>query len=136
MRGAASLARRLRPGRDGVLLLPLTPEGRIVLVRHSYVEGWHPPGGGWRRGEDRRAAALREAREEIGLFASDTVIALDPIETTVRGRAGTLHAFVATRVRYAPRCELEMEAVIAVERGRLPDGLARLSRLVIERGEV
>lgn len=44
--------------------------GKIVLVRHSYLPGWHLPGGGVDRGETPAAAILREMREEIGLTHS------------------------------------------------------------------
>ncbi|MGB8602683.1 MAG: NUDIX domain-containing protein [Rhizomicrobium sp.] len=45
-------------------------EGKIVLVRHSYLPGWHLPGGGVDRGEPPATAVLREMREEIGLTKS------------------------------------------------------------------
>lgn len=44
--------------------------GKIVLVRHSYLPGWHLPGGGVDRGEPPAAAVLREMHEEIGLTHS------------------------------------------------------------------
>ncbi|MBV8976575.1 MAG: NUDIX domain-containing protein [Alphaproteobacteria bacterium] len=44
-------------------------EGRVLLVRHSYVQGWLLPGGGVGRGEPAEEAVLREMREEIGLLS-------------------------------------------------------------------
>src|SRR5215471_18567736 len=45
-------------------------EGKILLVRHSYVPGWLLPGGGGVRDKPPDEAILRELKEEIGLIRS------------------------------------------------------------------
>lgn len=46
--------------------------GKLLLVRHTYVPGWHFPGGGVQRGEPAHAAVLRELNEEIGLTSAQS----------------------------------------------------------------
>ena len=78
----------------GVRAVVLDAEGRVFLVKHSYVNGWHLPGGGVENGETLRAALARELAEEgrielagepllFGIYLNDHVSRRDHVAVYV-----------------------------------------------------
>ena len=53
-------------------------DGAIMLVKHTYISGWHLPGGGVERGELAEIAAERELEEEAGLNARGRLQLVSP----------------------------------------------------------
>jgi 8-oxo-dGTP pyrophosphatase MutT (NUDIX family) len=115
---------RRRGPAEGVHAIPVTPGGRIVLVRLTYAEGWRLPGGGRKRAEPALLGTLRELREEIGLRAYASA---ERLEDSL-GSA----LFLVRGVEYAPRRTWEVEEVREFDPGDLEGG-AGWTVAVIER---
>jgi ADP-ribose pyrophosphatase YjhB (NUDIX family) len=62
----------------GVRAVVLDADNRVFLVKHSYVSGWHLPGGGVEVGESFRGALHRELMEEgrIELAGEPTLLGI------------------------------------------------------------
>jgi 8-oxo-dGTP diphosphatase len=83
----------------------------LLLVRASYREGWHLPGGGVRRGEMPEAAARRELVEEIGLVAS--VLLPAGVACGIwDGRRGRVY-FFELRLAELPKLQLDNREIVA-----------------------
>src|ERR1700735_915577 len=74
----------------GVRAVVLDCQNRVFLVKHSYVAGWHLPGGGVETGETFREALTRELVEEgqielvgeptlFGVYLNSHVSPRDPV---------------------------------------------------------
>jgi 8-oxo-dGTP pyrophosphatase MutT (NUDIX family) len=71
----------------GVRGMVLDRGGRVLLVRHTYVKGWHMPGGGVERGETAEAALARELVEEAGvrLMAPPSLVSIHSAHAKFKG---------------------------------------------------
>ena len=56
-----------RPGKTIGVRALLIDNGRVLLVKHSYLPHWYLPGGGVEAGESPLKALRRELREEINI---------------------------------------------------------------------
>lgn len=112
-----------RPQTRGVRAIALTPEGQVVLVRHSYLEGWHLPGGGHEPGETAEQAVLRELREEIGMVSHGPVRLLGTLQHRPNFRRDTVTLAVVEQVAFTFRPSLEIVEAAAFAPDALPPGI-------------
>jgi ADP-ribose pyrophosphatase YjhB (NUDIX family) len=119
-----------RPMTLGVRAAVFDAEGRVFLVRHTYVPGWHFPGGGVERGEAALDALSRELAEEghivlaeepklHGLFFNAAISQRDHVACYVVRR------FQQTSPRFSDR---EIAETGFFAREALPVGTTRATR--------
>jgi ADP-ribose pyrophosphatase YjhB (NUDIX family) len=113
----------------GVRAVVTDDDGRVLLVQHTYVPGWHLPGGGVERGETAEKAVLRELAEEAGVEATErpALRSVHANEAYFRGdhvlvyRVGTWRACAAS-------ARGEIHAVGWFDPEELPEGTGRATR--------
>ncbi len=136
VRAGMTLAHRLlmlhwfvmRPRTQGVRAIVLSPEGRIILIRHSYVRGWYLPGGGRKPDEDPQDAILRELREEIGLEDYRAIRHIGGYEHRPTFKQDRLDLFLVEGARYDWVPSLEIEEVGEFDPHALPAAISKRSR--------
>lgn len=120
-----------RPRTQGVHAIPLTPEGRLILVTLSYAKGWRLPGGGRKADEEPVAAILRELREEIGLTAFEAIDPVCDFEHRPDFRRGQATLFIVRGVRFEPHWSLEVRDVEAFDLSELPTETAAITHRLL-----
>jgi ADP-ribose pyrophosphatase YjhB (NUDIX family) len=117
----------------GVRAVVLDADNRVFLVKHSYVSGWHLPGGGVEVGETFRDALQRELMEEgrielvgepglHGVFLNNHISRRDHVAVYV------IRQFHQDRM---PEANREIIACGFFEAGRLPPDTTTGTRLRI-----
>jgi 8-oxo-dGTP pyrophosphatase MutT (NUDIX family) len=106
----------------------------LLLVRHTYMPGWHMPGGAIDRDESAAEAAARELREETWIEADGLPRFVSFHFNPMKTKSDHVAFFVCDRWR-APRGlatpNMEIAEARFFPRGALPDGVspATLRRL-------
>ncbi len=119
-----------RPVVIGVRVM-LFKEGSILLVKHSYQDGWLVPGGGVKRGETPEQAARRECREEVGAKIGPMDF-LGVYTQFVEHKSDHILLFASQEFTLTPKRDFEIERVAFFNCHRLPPDLMPGSRRRIE----
>lgn len=124
------LARFVRPMTLGVRVLVVDAEGRVLLIRHSYLPGWYLPGGGVDAGETLADAAIRELREETG-FEAEVVRLIGMyhnVRTSRRDHVALyrVDAFRGDVTRFTPNVEIREIGFFAPD--QLPEDATEATR--------
>lgn len=122
--------RFVRPVTLGVQGMVLDGNGQVFLVRHSYVPGWHFPGGGVEAGENALEALARELREEGNLVVDTRPPLHGVFFNNAYSRRDHILLFVVREFHQtAPRLpDREIAECGFFPLDHLPDGLSRAAR--------
>ena len=114
----------------GARAVVIDGQGRVFLVKHSYVDGWHLPGGGVETGETMLQALSRELAEE-GNIQLTAPPALHGVFFNARvSRRDHVALFIVREFRQdaAPRPNHEIIAHGFFAPNALPDDTGRATR--------
>jgi 8-oxo-dGTP pyrophosphatase MutT (NUDIX family) len=87
-----------RPVQFGVRII-LMQDGKVLLVRHTYMRGWHFPGGAINRMETPLEAAAREAREEAGVELLDAPAFVGIFTSYAHGKSDHIAVYLCRNFR-------------------------------------
>lgn len=111
----------LRPMTLGVRALAFDSQGRILLVRHTYVSGWHLCGGGVEPGQTMEEALVRELSEEANVVPGDPPQLVSIHHNRAASRRDHVAVFLCTNVNQ--EAEKRGDREIAEARFFAPDDL-------------
>lgn len=120
-----------RPIRMGVRIM-MIKDGKVWLVRHTYLSGWYMPGGGVKRLEPMDVAARREAREETGAELGE--VELVGIYTgNILWKTDHTTVFICKDFKFTGKSDAEIAEMRAFPLDELPEDTYGLHRHLLER---
>jgi ADP-ribose pyrophosphatase YjhB (NUDIX family) len=119
-----------RPMTLGVRGLVLDTEGRALLVRHTYLDGYYLPGGGVEPGETMEEALARELEEEGNIVIEETPALHGIYLNRTASPRDHVALYVVRRFRqtgpYVPNREIAESAFYSLT--ALPDSATRATK--------
>lgn len=121
----------MRPVELGVRMI-LIQDRQVLLVRHTYMWGWHFPGGLMNRGETPLEAAAREAKEEAGIELLEPPVLVEIASSFYNGRSDHVAVYLCRKFRIGratDRWEIEERKFFPLD--ALPSQLGDKSRMIL-----
>jgi 8-oxo-dGTP pyrophosphatase MutT (NUDIX family) len=110
-----------RPIRLGVRVMMLK-DGKVWLVRQTYMPGWFMPGGGIKKGETLEEATRREAREEAGAELGELTL-MGAYSNFTEWKSDHNIVFTCTDFEFKTKPDAEIAELCAFALNELPDNL-------------
>ena len=114
----------------GARAMVIDGSGRVFLVKHSYVDGWHLPGGGVETGETFLMALTRELAEEGNILITAPPLLHGVFLNQRVSRRDHVAMFIVREFRQdampAPNYEIIEHGFFSTD--ALPDGVTRATR--------
>ena len=110
-----------RPIRMGVRVM-MIQDGKVWLVRQTYMPGWFMPGGGLKRNETLEEAARREAREETGAELGELTL-MGAYSNFTDWKSDHNIVFICTNFEVKSEPDSEIAELRAFALNELPDNL-------------
>jgi 8-oxo-dGTP pyrophosphatase MutT (NUDIX family) len=114
----------------GARAIVIDGTGRIFLIKHSYVDGWHLPGGGVETGESFLTALARELAEEGNIVITAPPVLHGIFFNSRASRRDHVVLYIVREFRQdavpVPGYEIIAHGFFAPD--NLPDGTTRATR--------
>ncbi len=109
----------LKPRTAGARAI-LVREGKILLVKHTYLESWFIPGGGLKKNETYEQAIRRELQEELGITIFDLKL-LGIYNNFYEGKSDSIVVFTSENFTEPEMKDKEIEDFRYFDPTQLPD---------------
>jgi len=126
----------VRPKTNGVRAILLDETGtKVLLVKHTYIDGWYLPGGKVEKNETIIEGLARELREELGIVLGGCTL-FGVYENHAQGKRDTIIVLLCNGIAGTPTQTGEIEAVSYFSLTALPQDVSpgtkrRLEELVL-----
>lgn len=107
-------------------------DNRVLLVRHTYINGWYSIGGGVEKGESPLQAAKRELQEEVGIVATQEPVLLGVYHNTREKRDDYIAVYICKGFNKAATSSAEIAEEKWFALNQLPDDISPATKRRIE----